>query len=106
MSDAVPLDLDEDGSFRVTVADGAVDEVSDVAQFDVNEDGSFYVTIADGSTVYETYGAAVDEVQDKLEESDDAFVAEMTITGSGDDVEVNLEQVEWPKIISDMNSDD
>lgn len=74
------------------------------AQFGVDEDGSFYVTIANGATVYETYDAAVAEVQDKLDESDDAFVAEMTITGNGDDVEVNFSQVEWPKIISDMES--
>jgi len=74
-------------------------------QFNVDEDGSFYVTIADGATVYETYDAAVAEVQDKLDEADDAFVAEMTITGNGDDVEVNFSQVEWPKIISDMNSE-
>jgi hypothetical protein len=76
--------------------------MSDAAQFDVDEDGSFYVTIAADSTVYETYEAAVDEVQDKLDESDDAVVAEMTIAGSGDDLEVNFSQVEWPKIIADM----
>jgi len=75
------------------------------AQFDVDETGSFYVTIADGATVYETYDAAVAEVQDKLDEANDAFVAEMTISGNGDDVEVNFTQVEWPKIISDMDSE-
>jgi hypothetical protein len=73
------------------------------AQFELDDDGSFYVTISDSATVYETYDAAVDEVQDKISESDGAFVAEMTISGSGDDVEVNFSQVEWPKIISDMN---
>jgi hypothetical protein len=74
------------------------------SQFDVDENGSFYVTISDGATVYETYDAAVKEVQEKLDEADDAFVAEMKITGNGDDVEVNFTQVEWPKIITDMNS--
>jgi len=44
------------------------------AQFNVDEDGSFYVTIADGATVYETYDAAVAEVQDKLDEADDALL--------------------------------
>jgi len=78
--------------------------MTDAAQFDVDETGSFYVTIGDGATVYETYDAAVDEVQAKLDTANDAFVAEMTITGDGDDVEVNFSQVEWPKIISDMNS--
>lgn len=76
--------------------------MSDDAQFEVEEDGSFYVIIAEGSTVYETYDAAVAEVQEKLDKADDAFVAKMTITGNGDDVEVNFSQVEWPKIIADM----
>jgi hypothetical protein len=76
--------------------------MTDVSRFDVAEDGSFYVTIGETATVYETYEAAVEEVQGKLDEADDAFVAEMTIAGNGDDVEVNLSQVEWPKIIRDM----
>jgi len=76
--------------------------MSEPAQFEIAEDGSFYVTIADSATVYETYEAAVEEVQDKLDNSEDAFVAEMSIAGSGDDVSVNLSQVEWPKIIKDM----
>lgn len=76
--------------------------MTDAARFDVPEDGSFYVTIAETATVYETYEAAVDEVQGKLDETDDAFVAEMTVAGNGDDVEVNLSQVEWPKIIREM----
>jgi hypothetical protein len=76
--------------------------MSEAASFEVSEEGSFYVTIAEEATVYETYDAAVEEVQGKLDESDDAFVAEMSITGSGDDVEVNFSQVEWPKIIQDM----
>jgi hypothetical protein len=76
--------------------------MTDAAQFDVADDGSFFVTIGESATVYETYEAAVAEVQGKLDETDDAFVAEMTIAGNGDDVEVNLSQVEWPKIIKDM----
>lgn len=72
-------------------------------QFDVATGESFYVTIAAGITVYETYDAAVADVQQKLNQSDDALVAEMTVTGDGDDVAVNLEQVDWPKIITDMN---
>lgn len=77
--------------------------MTDGAQFRVDEDGSFYVAVGGQTTVYETYEAAVDEVQDKLAEHDDAFVAEMTVTGSGDDVEVNLEQVDWPTIIRDLD---
>lgn len=65
-------------------------------------DGEFYVTIASDSTVYESFSDAVDEVEEKLEESDDAFVAEMEINGQEDDVEVNLSQVEWPRVIREM----
>jgi len=77
--------------------------MTDSAQFDLDSDGSFYVTIGESPTVYETYDAAVAEIQEKLDETNDAFVAEMTISGNGDDVEVNFSQVEWPKIISDMD---
>lgn len=67
--------------------------------------GSFYVIIADGpTTVYEAREAAFADVQDKLNDSDDAFVAELTITGTGDDTEVGFSQVEWPKIIREMQS--
>lgn len=75
----------------------------EAASFSVPDDGSFYVIIGAGSTVYETYDAAVEEIQEKLNDADDAFVAEMSINGTGDDVEVNFSQVEWPKIISDMD---
>lgn len=80
--------------------------MSDGVSFEVSDEGSFYVIIGGGATVYETYDGAVDDIQDKLDDTDDAFVAEMTINGNGDDVEVNFSQVEWPMIISDMNSDD
>jgi len=76
--------------------------MTDGAQFDIDEDGCCYVTVGEHPTVYETYDAAVEDVQNKLDESDDAFVAELTISGNGDDVEVNFSQVEWPKIIKEM----
>jgi azurin len=75
------------------------------AQFEVDEDGEFYITIAGGATVYESYDDAVAEVGDKLENHDDAFVAETSITGSGEDMSIELEQVSWTEIIPDMNND-
>jgi hypothetical protein len=77
--------------------------MTDGVQFEVDEDGGFYISVGQRTTVYETYEAAVDEIQAKLAGHDDAFVAEMTVTGSGDDVEVNLEQVDWPTIIRDLD---
>jgi hypothetical protein len=79
--------------------------MTDDTQFDVDADESFYITIADGATVYESLDAAVDEVGDKLETDDDAFVAETSINdnGSGDDVSIELNQVKWQKIIPKMN---
>jgi hypothetical protein len=79
--------------------------MTDDTQFDVGKDESFYITIAEGATIYETLDAAVDEVGDKLEEDDDAFVAETTINGNGggDDVSIELNQVKWQKIIPQMN---
>lgn len=78
----------------------------DATQFEVPDDGSFYITVSETVTVYETYDAAIDEIQEKLDEDDDAFVAELSIDGNGEDFEANFDQVEWPKIIRDMKSDD
>jgi azurin len=76
------------------------------SKFDVEEGGEFYITIADsGATVYESRDDAVSEVADKLEESDDAFIAETSITGSGEDVSLNLEQVPWTHIIPEITDD-
>jgi hypothetical protein len=79
--------------------------MTDDTQFDVSADESFYITIADGATVYESLDAAVNEVGDKLETDDDAFVAETSINGNGgnDDVSIELNQVKWQKIIPMMN---
>jgi len=80
--------------------------MSEDTQFDVGTDESFYITIADGATVYETLHAAVAEVGDKLEQDEDAFVAETSINGNGggDDVSIELNQVKWQKIIPQMNN--
>lgn len=75
------------------------------SQFDVDEDGEFYITIAGGATVYESRDDAVDEVAEKLEQHDDAFVAETSITGSGEDMSIELEQVSWTEIIPEITND-
>lgn len=76
---------------------------TDSAKFRINEEtGGFYVTISDDLIVYEAYEDAVADIQDVLDQDDNAFIAKMSIEGSGDDVEVNLEQVGWQKIIKDM----
>lgn len=72
------------------------------SRFEVDADGSFYITIAEAITIYEHYDAAVVEIQEKLATDSDAFVAEMSVDGDGEDVTVNLEQVDWPTIIRDM----
>ena len=72
-------------------------------QFSVSEEGGFYVAVSDTLTVYESYEDAVADIDDILDEDDDAFLAEMSIEHDGDDVGVNLEQVGWPQIIKDMD---
>ena len=72
------------------------------AQFTIESDEGFYVTVSDDLHVYESYEVAVAEIQDILDNDDDAFVAEVSIEGS-DDLSVNLEQVGWQRIIRDMN---
>jgi len=72
-------------------------------QFDIDDDGELFVTVADQTTVYESYDAAVSEVSEKLSQSENALVAKVNISGDGDDVEMNLEQVGWETIIQDMN---
>jgi hypothetical protein len=76
------------------------------SQFEVGEDGEFYITISDaGATVYESRSDAVSEVSGKVEEDSGAFIAETSITGSGEDVSLNLEQVPWTDIITEITDD-
>lgn len=67
-------------------------------------DEGFYVTVASGeATVYETYVDAVADIQTKLSDDTDGFLAEVAIeTDTGDDVAVTLEQVSWQQVIADM----
>jgi hypothetical protein len=78
-------------------------------QFSVNpeNDEGFYVIVADQLTVYESYDAAVEEVQEKISTDTDSFLAEVTIDHDrSDDVEISLEQVGWQQVIRDMTTDE
>jgi len=47
--------------------------------FEVESDGQFYITIADGAHIYESKDDAISEIGDILDEDDDAFIAETSI---------------------------
>ena len=77
------------------------------AQFSVDPeaDEGFYVTVGSELTVYESYDAAIAEVQEKIATETDSFLAEVTIDNDGsDDVAISLEQVGWQQIIRDMTT--
>jgi len=77
------------------------------AQFSVDPaaDEGFYVTVGSELTVYESYDAAVAEVDKKISTETDSFLAEVTIDNDGsDDVAISLEQVGWQQIIRDMTA--
>ena len=77
------------------------------AQFSVDPtaDDGFYVTVGTDLTVYESYEAAIAEVEDKIATETDSFLAEVTIDNDGtDDVSISLEQVCWQQIIRDMTT--
>jgi hypothetical protein len=77
------------------------------AQFSVDPtaDEGFYVTVGSELTVYDSYDAAVAEVQEKIATETDSFLAEVTIDNNGsDDVAISLEQVGWQQIIHDMTT--
>jgi len=77
------------------------------AQFSVDPEAGegFYVTVGSELTVYESYDAAVAEVQEKIATETDSFLAEVTIDNDGsDDVAISLEQVGWQQIIRDMTT--
>ena len=77
------------------------------AQFSVDpaaEEG-FFIIVGEELTVYESYAAAVDDVEDKITTETDSFLAEVTIeNGDSEDVAISLEQVGWQQIIRDMTT--
>jgi hypothetical protein len=70
------------------------------------DDDYFYITVSDGATVYETKADAIEEIGDKLDDDDDAFIAKTSIeNGDGDDddgVSISLDQVKWQEIIPEL----
>jgi hypothetical protein len=75
------------------------------SKFDVESGEEFYITISDSATVCESFDDAAAEVADKISEDDDAFVAKASLDGSGEDMEFNVEQVEWHEIIPEITDD-
>lgn len=75
-------------------------------QFELDAaDEGFYVFVGTTVVVYETYEAAIAEIQDKLSEDTDSYLAEVTIEHNGsEDTAINLEQVGWQRIIQDMTA--
>lgn len=71
-----------------------------------NEDG-FYVTVSDEVTVYEEYDDAVEEIDEKIGDDSDSFLAEVAIeNGVEDDIAVTMEQVGWQQVIRDMSTEE
>jgi hypothetical protein len=76
-------------------------------QFSVDPDAEdgFFIIVGDELTIYESYTAAVNDVQDKITTETDSFLAEVTIENENDDdVAISLEQVGWQQIIHDMTN--
>jgi hypothetical protein len=77
------------------------------AQFSVDPaaDEGFFIIVGQQLTVYESYAAAVDDVEDKITTETDSFLAEVTIENDdSEDVAISLEQVGWQQIIADMTN--
>jgi hypothetical protein len=77
------------------------------AQFSVDPaaDEGFFIIVGEELTVYESYAAAVDDVEDKITTETDSFLAEVTIENDdSEDVAISLEQVGWQQIIADMTT--
>jgi hypothetical protein len=77
----------------------------DGVSFEVESDGQFFITIADGAHIYESKDDAISEIGDILDDDDDAFIAETSIENGGEDgdgVSISLDQLKWQKIIPQM----
>jgi hypothetical protein len=80
----------------------------EATQFSVDPDaeGGFFIIVGEELTVYQSYEAAVADVQQKVSAETDSFLAEVTIENeNGDDVAISLEQVGWQQIIHDMTAE-
>jgi hypothetical protein len=77
----------------------------DGVSFEVESDGAFFITIADGAYIYESKDDAISEIGDILDEDDDAFIAETSIENGGEDgdgVSISLDQLKWQEIIPEI----
>ena len=80
----------------------------EASQFSVDPDAEsgFFIIVGEELTVYQSYEAAVADVQQKVSAETDSFLAEVTIENeNGDDVAISLEQVGWQQIIHDMTAE-
>lgn len=76
------------------------------AQFTIDSatDEEFYVIAGETTTVYQTYGDALADIQASLEDDASCLLAAVTVQSSaGDDVTVSLEQVSWQHILRDLS---
>lgn len=74
------------------------------SQFDIEVDEGFFLLVGDAMTVYEEYEDAVDEVQEKVTDNTESFLAQVTIrNGDSDDIAVAVEQIGWQQIIQDIS---
>jgi len=70
---------------------------------DPEQGEGFYVVVGEEITIYEQYDDAVSEIQTKIADDTESFLAAVDIENtSSEDVAITLEQVGWQQIIRDM----
>jgi len=70
---------------------------------DPEQGEGFYVVVGGEITIYEQYDDAVSEIQAKIADDTESFLAAVDIENtSSEDVAITLEQVGWQQIIRDM----
>lgn len=70
---------------------------------DPEQGEGFYVVVGEEITIYEQYDDAVSEIQAKIADDTESFLAAVDIENtSSEDVAITLEQVGWQQIIRDM----
>jgi hypothetical protein len=76
------------------------------AQFTVDSAAGeeFYVLVGETTTVYQTYGDALADIQAALEDDDSCLLAAVTVQSNGSEgVTVSIEQVGWQRILRDLS---
>jgi len=70
---------------------------------DPEQGEGFYVVVGEEITIYEQYDDAVSEIQAKIADDTESFLAAVDIANtSSEDVAITLEQVGWQQIIRDI----